>query len=104
MNNLVSFLISKQQPVKAVLKPDETLDEFVACMRRKFLNILFTDTNGDTEIGIRITEASVKAEEINSNVTSISLQGECGLNFEKIKVKISLSLTDFTGVAEVSAS
>lgn len=102
MDNLVSFLITRQQPVRAVLKPDETLEEFVACMRRKFINIIFTDTKGDAEIGIRITNASMKTEEISKNVNSISLQGECSLNFEKINVKISLSLVDFRGVAEVT--
>ncbi|MBP3325579.1 MAG: hypothetical protein J6L77_04060 [Coprococcus sp.] len=102
MDTLVTFLISKQQPVRAVLKPDETLDEFVACMKRKFVNLVFTDTKGNTEIGIKIAESSVKAEEIDDSTETIILRGECGLNFEKIKVKVELSLKDFAGFAEIT--
>lgn len=103
MDTLVAFLMSKQQPVKAVLKPDETLDEFVACMNRKFVNLVFTDTKGSTEIGITLTESTLKADEIDDSTETIILQGKCGLNFEKIKVKVELSLKDFTGFAEVKA-
>lgn len=102
MDTLVAFLISKQQPVRVVLKPEETLEEFVACMERKFVNLLFTDTKGGTEIGITITETSLKADEIHNSAEIFTLQGECSLNFEKIKVKVDLALKDFTGSAEVT--
>lgn len=102
MDNLVAFLIANNQPIKIVLQPEENLKEFIACLKRKFINIVFTETNGDTEIGISILNSSVKTENIDEDIDFISLEGECGLNFEKIKVEAKVSLNDFFGYAKVT--
>lgn len=102
MNQLIQFLAQGKHPVKVVLKPEATLSEFILCLRRKFLNIMFMDTRGGTELGITIIESSVSADDISEFIKSIVVEGECGLNFKKIKVKVEVSLIDFSGTAQVN--
>jgi len=101
MDKLLHFLSQGDHPVKVILKPKETLDEFISCMERGFLNVLFSDTQGGTEVGIVISQSSLEYGDIDQSTQNISIQGECGLNFNKIKISMELSLTDYTGLAQV---
>ena len=56
MNDLVRRL-SHDQPVVASLRPEPTAAAFKAALERGYVHVLFTETRGGTELGVRVDPA-----------------------------------------------
>jgi hypothetical protein len=105
MDSLVQRLSSGSHAVEASLRPERTLDEFEAAIDRKNVHVIFTETEGGTELGFPLDEETSDFSEADfeSGTGTAHLEGELELNFVPVRVvaDIDLSTLEGTGHLEV---
>jgi uncharacterized protein YbdZ (MbtH family) len=98
-NELVDRLSTGDHPVEVSLRPDRTVQRLQECIERGFVHIKFTDTQGGTELGIRLDPAQSdysQADFVHPSGT-IRLVGGLTLNYVKVQCVAHIDLTTLTG-------
>jgi hypothetical protein len=103
MNELVQRL-TKEQPVKASLRPEATVEAFKAALDRGYVHILFTETRGGTELGVGVGPATldVGGADFEHHTGQVKLAGDLTLDYERVRchAKIDLATLHGTGWLE----
>jgi hypothetical protein len=98
MSNLVQKLSQGEHPVEITGRPHRNLQAIKECLQRNFIHVRFTDTQGGTELGIRLDQ---NASELNADFDQgkgkIKLVGNLTLDYQKVQVVALIDLASFKG-------
>ena len=98
MINLVQKLSQGSHPVEVTIRPERTLQAFKECIQRKFIHVKFTDTQGGTELGIRLDQNTGELDaDVDQGNGKIMLVGNVTLDYQKVQVVASIDLASFKG-------
>ncbi len=99
MNELVQRLATGNHPVEASLQPNKTAQALRESIDRGYVHIKFTNTQGGTELGVRLDpEASNLQEADFENQTGrVHLVGNLTLNYQKVRCIADLDLQTLVG-------
>ncbi|MGV2831545.1 MbtH domain protein [Myxosarcina sp. GI1(2024)] len=99
MNELVQRLATGNHPVEASLKPNKTAQALKESIDRGYVHIKFTNTQGGTELGVRLDpEASnLQEADFESQTGKVCLVGNLTLNYEKVRCIADLDLKSLAG-------
>jgi len=96
---LVERLCSGTHKVRAVVRPENSIDAFREALERGFVQIEFTETQGGTVIGFPVEiEQSDLAKVSNGNRNGqLAIEGALTLNFQKVRCVASIDLSNLAG-------
>lgn len=104
MNDLVKRL-TQEQPVRASLRPEATVEAFKAALDRGYVHVLFTETRGGTELGVRLDPArsDLGGADFEHKTGQVKVAGELVLDYVKVRchAKIDLATLRGTGWLEI---
>lgn len=99
MNELVKKLSEGSHPVEASLKPEKTVTAFQESIERGYVYIKFTNTQGGTELGIKLDNNASDLSTANfEQKTGIAhIVGDLTLNYVPVKCIADIELATLTG-------
>jgi hypothetical protein len=99
VNELVTRLSEGAHPVEAGLRPEKTVKALKESLDRGYVHIKFTDTQGGTELGVRLDrEASdLSKADFEDQAGSVRLVGDLTLNYVKVRCIAEIDLKTLTG-------
>lgn len=99
MNELVERLATGDHPVEASLRPNKTAQALKESIDRGVVHIKFTNTQGGTELGVRLDPEASNLQEANfeSQTGKVYLVGNLTLNYEKVRCIADLDLQTLAG-------
>jgi uncharacterized protein YbdZ (MbtH family) len=96
---LVERLSTGRHPVEISLRPTKDVARFKECLERGYVHVKFTDTQGGTELGVRLdaqhTDLS-RADFVNATGTA-TLAGNLTLDFVAVHCHATVTLPDLKG-------
>ncbi|NEQ33625.1 MAG: MbtH domain protein [Leptolyngbya sp. SIO4C5] len=103
MNELVQQLSQGTHPVEAALRPEKTVSAFKACLDRGYVHIKFTQTQGGTELGIRLDlQASDWSQaDFEHSSGSVHLVGDLTLNYVPVQCIADIDLQTLAGTGRL---
>ena len=98
-DDLVTRLATGDHPVEVGLRAEKTAEAFKAAIDRGYVYIKFTDTQGGTELGVRLdTQASDWSQADFAKATGpVHLEGTLTLNYVKVRVVADFQVNTLTG-------
>jgi hypothetical protein len=102
MNDLVERL-SHDQPVVVSLRPEPTLEAFKAALDRGYVHVLFTETRGGTELGVRIDPAhlDLASADWERRTGTAKLAGELVLDYVPVRCHAAIDLATLAGTGRL---
>ncbi|HVT16344.1 MAG TPA: MbtH domain protein [Thermoanaerobaculia bacterium] len=102
MNELVQRLTT-DQPVVASLRPEPTVEGFKAAIDRGYVHVLFTETRGGTELGVRIDPKylDLSAADFEHKTGSAKLAGELILDYTRVRCHATIDLATLRGTGRL---
>ncbi len=102
MNELVQRL-TKDQPVVASLRPEPTLEAFKAAIDRGYVHVLFTETRGGTELGVRLDPAhsDLSGADFEHRTGSVKVGGELILDYTRVRCHATIDLATLRGTGRL---
>lgn len=102
MNDLVQRL-TKDQPVVASLRPEPTLEAFKAAVDRGYVHVLFTETRGGTELGVRLDPAhsDLSGADFEHRTGSVKVGGELSLDYVHVRCHAVIDLATLRGTGHL---
>ena len=102
MNELVKKL-TREQAIVASLRPQTTPDYLKAAVDRGYVHIKFTETEGGTELGIRLDRESSDISQANfeDGSGSIRIVGDLVLDYVPIRFHGQIDLATMAGTGRV---
>lgn len=99
MDELVERLSQGRHPVELSLRPDKSMAVLAACLDRGYVHVRFLDTQGGTELGVRLDKAASEWPEANltHQEGTIRLVGQLSLNFVPVQCVAEVDLRTLTG-------
>ncbi len=97
--SLVDRLSEGRHPVEVSLRPKKELSRFKECVDRGYVHVKFTDTQGGTELGLRLdkTATDLSAANFENGSGKAKLAGSLTLDFVKVQCYADINLTDLSG-------
>jgi uncharacterized protein YbdZ (MbtH family) len=102
--SLVEKLCEGEHPVEAGLRPEGTVKQFKEAIDRGYVHIRFTDTQGGTELGVRLdTEAcDFSNADFDGGAGSVHLEGGLSLDFVKVRCTADIDMKSLAGTGRIS--
>jgi hypothetical protein len=102
MSDLVERL-SHDQPVIASLRPESTLEAFKAALDRGYVHVLFTETRGGTELGLRLDPAhlDLSSADFEHHTGSVEVAGELVLDYVPVRCSATIDLATLRGTGRL---
>ena len=102
MNDLVQRL-TKDQPVVASLRPEPTVEAFKAAIDRGYVHVLFTETRGGTELGVRIDPAylDLSGADFEHHTGTVKVAGELVLDYVRVRCHAAIDLATLRGTGRL---
>jgi hypothetical protein len=99
MNELVQRLSEGEHPVEASLRPQKTVVAFKESIDRGYVHIKFTDTQGGTDLGVRLDQKASNLREANfeQQTGKVHLVGNLTLNYVKVRCVAQIALDTLAG-------
>ena len=102
MSDLVSRLATGEHRV-TVGGPDPSLESFQQAIDRRFVHIKFTDTKGQTDIGVKI---DIDASESNgadfeNGAGLVHIEGDLTLDYIPVRLVASIDLSTLNGTGRL---
>ena len=99
MNELVQRLSQSGRPVEASLRPDKTAASLKERIDLGYVHIKFTDTQGGTELSIRLDHEACDLSQADFDQPSgiVHLVGELILNYVKVRCVADIDLITLHG-------
>lgn len=99
MNELVQRLSKGEHSVEASLRPEKTATAFKESIDRGYVHIKFTNTNGGTDLGVRLDpEASdFQSADFEHQTGKVHLVGNLTLNYVKVRCVADIELATLKG-------
>jgi uncharacterized protein YbdZ (MbtH family) len=97
--SLVDKLCEGDHPVEAALRPEKTVKLLKEAIDRNYVHVKFTNTNGGTELGIKLDRDACDFEraDFESGQGTVHLEGTLTLDYEKTQCIADLDLTTLRG-------
>jgi uncharacterized protein YbdZ (MbtH family) len=99
--SLVERLCEGDHPIEAGLRPEKTVKLFKEAVDRNYVHIKFTDTRGETELGVRLDHDACDFSQADFENSTGSVHIEGGLTLDYVKVRciaeIDLGTLEGTG-------
>jgi uncharacterized protein YbdZ (MbtH family) len=98
-DDLVDRLCEGEHPVEVSLRPPKTVQYLQESIDRGYVHIKFTDTQGGTELGVRLDPDRSNCTQANfeNHTGMVHLVGELTLNYVKVRCIADIELTTLTG-------
>ena len=98
-NDLVSRLSEGDHNVEASLRPEKTLQIFKERIDMGYLHIRFTDTNGGTELGVRLDPDAIDLTraDFESGKGTVHVEGTLTLNYIPVRCIADIDLASLGG-------
>lgn len=93
MDELVKKLSAKQHTI--LFEPrTESLCEIQERLNQGFVSVKFPETNGGTELGVKVDNqlTYLKEGDLNTGKGILKLVGTCELNFQKVRCNADINL------------
>jgi hypothetical protein len=99
MDELVERLSQGRHPVELSLRPEKSMAVLSACLDRGYVHVRFTDTQGGTELGVRLDKAASQwqATDLAAQEGTIRLVGHLSLNYVPVQCTAEIDLRNLTG-------
>ena len=99
MNDLVTKLANGRHPVEVVVRPETTLDGFREAIELSYVHVRFKDTEGGTELGLRIEpdRSRLPEADLEAGEGEVTLAGELTLDFVPVTCFAVVQLPELTG-------
>ena len=103
MDDLVARLSEGKHPVEASLRPEKTVEIFKECIDRGYVHIKFTNTQGGTELGVRLDqeETDLSQCDFSNRTGGAHLVGGLTLNYVKVRCIADIDLTTLSGTGHL---
>lgn len=103
MDELIQRLSQGEHDIEVSLRPEKTVSEFKACLDRGYVHIKFTQTQGGTELGVRIdADASdLSQADFDRPAGSVRLVGELTLNYVRVRCISNVELQTLSGTGHL---
>lgn len=103
MDNLVARLCEGDHPVELMLLPEKSTQILSQCLQRQYVHIKFTDTQGGTELGVRLEGdgADVSNADLAKLTGCVRLKGGLTLNFVKVRCVATIELSTLQGTGHL---
>jgi uncharacterized protein YbdZ (MbtH family) len=101
--NLVDALCEGDHPIEAKLRPEKTVKLFKEAIARDYVHIKFTNTEGGSELGVRLDRDSCdfsKADFENGSGT-VHIEGGLTLDYVRVKCVADLDLATLEGTGHL---
>lgn len=97
--SLVDRLCGGTHPVEASLRPEKTVSRFKEAIDRHYTHIKFTDTQGGTELGIRLNpeDCDFSKADFDNAAGSVHLEGNLTLDYVPVKCVADIDLSTLEG-------
>ncbi|HEY6320762.1 MAG TPA: MbtH domain protein [Thermoanaerobaculia bacterium] len=102
MNDLVQRL-THDQPVVVSLRPEPTVEAFKQALDRGYVHVLFTETRGGTELGVRIDPAYLElaSADWERRTGTARLAGELVLDYVRVRCHAAIDLATLAGTGRL---
>ena len=99
MSQLVNKLADGDHPVEVNIRPRKTVEAFKECIDRGYVHIKFPNTQGGTELGVRLDGAASDLSRANFDQKSgrVHLVGGLTLDYVKVRCVANIDLETLTG-------
>jgi uncharacterized protein YbdZ (MbtH family) len=97
--SLVDRLSEGDHPVEVSLRPEKTVKLFKEAIDRGYVHIKFTETQGGTELGVRLDREATDLgnADFEGQTGSVRLVGGLTLNYVKVRLIAGIDLKTLTG-------
>jgi hypothetical protein len=105
MDELVQRLAQGEHKVEVTIRPEKTMEEFQACLERKYVHITFTETRGGTELGVRLDDelTDLSGGDFERQQGTVKLVGTLTLNYVNVRCTAIINLRELTGTGHLEA-
>jgi hypothetical protein len=102
MNDLVQRL-TQEQPIEASLRPEATVAALEAAIARGYVHVLFPNTRGGTELGIRVDpeRSDTGSADYTAGTGSVRLVGTLVLDYVRVRFHGTLELPGLRGTGRL---
>ncbi len=102
MSDLIERL-SHDQPVVASLRPEATIEAFKGAIDRGYVHVLFTETRGGTELGLRLDPAQLdlSSADFEHSTGSVQVSGELVLDYVPVRCHATIDLSTLRGTGRL---
>ena len=102
--SLVDKLCEGEHPVKASLRPEGTVKQLKEAIDRGYVHLRFTDTEGGTELGVRLDKEACdfSSADFDSGTGSVHLEGGLTVDFEKLRCIADIDMESLEGKGRIS--
>ncbi|HEY8020137.1 MAG TPA: MbtH domain protein [Thermoanaerobaculia bacterium] len=98
MNDLVQRL-TKEQPIVVSLRPEPNLAAFKAALDRRYVHVLFTETRGGTELGVRVApeDYDVSDADLEQGTGEVRIAGDLTLDYVRVRCHAKIDVATLKG-------
>jgi len=98
MNDLVQRL-TKEQPIVVSLRPEPNLAAFKAALDRRYVHVLFTETRGGTELGVRVApeDYDVSDADLEKGTGEVRIAGDLTLDYVRVRCHAKIDVATLKG-------
>ena len=104
MDSLVQYLSEGDHPIEADVRPEKTLKGLKECVDRGFVHVLFTDTRGGTNLGVKIDPSlsDLNSGDFSTGKGNIRVAGHLRLNYVPVTCVAEIDLETLTGKGKLT--
>lgn len=97
--SLIDRLCEGDHAVKVGLRPESSVKRFKEAIDRDYVHIKFTETNGGTELGIRLDQntSDFTAADFKNGKGTVHIEGNLTVDYVKIKCVADIDLSTLQG-------
>lgn len=101
--SLVDRLCEGDHPVEAGLRPEKTVRLFKEAIDRDYVHVKFTDTQGGTELGVRLDRnaCNFREADFETGVGAVHIEGGLTLDYVKVRCIADIELHTLTGTGRL---
>lgn len=102
-NDLVQRLSEGEHPVEVGLRPEKTMQAFRACLERGYVHIKFTNTQGGTELGVRLDKnaSDFGQADFSGQRGNVRLIGGLTLDYVPVRCIAEIDLSTLAGTGHL---
>jgi hypothetical protein len=99
MGTLVERLCGREHAVEVSLRSERTVEALRRCIERGYVHVKFTETQGGTELGMRLDEKSTNLQkaDFEKGVGQVILVGSLKLDYVKVRCIVDIDLESLEG-------
>ena len=102
-DSLVTRLSQGEHPLEVSLRPEKSMPVLKEQLDRGFLNVKFTDTRGETELGLRLDRDAIDVSQadFDNQAGTLHLEGGLMLDFVSVRCVADVNLNTLAGTGHL---